>query len=109
MVNFLGSKASRTASPMKVMSVKVITKEVKALATIQGAMVKLATPCLSNSPMLGVGGGNPNPRKSRAVTAVMPDTTVNGINVITVAIELGSMCLKIIRTLLAPRTFAAAV
>ena len=61
--------------------VNKVTRVPKADITIHGAVLSVAVPCLRSSPRLGVGAGRPNPRKSRAVIAVMADTTVKGINV----------------------------
>ena len=61
--------------------VNKITRVPKADVTIQGAVLSVAVPCFKSSPKLGVGAGRPNPKKSRAVMAVMADTTVKGINV----------------------------
>ena len=107
-MNFFGSNDSRTASPTKVTRVSKITSVPKAAVTIHGDVLKLPVPCLSNSPRLGVGGGNPKPRKSKAVIEVIADITINGINVTSVDSTLGRMCRKIILLLLAPRTRAAA-
>ena len=80
---------------------------VKAEITIQGAVRRFPVPCFRSSPRLGVGTGNPKPKKSSAVTAAMADTMVNGIKVTSVASTLGRMCLKMIRIVPAPSTLAA--
>ena len=54
-----------------------------------------------------MGGGSPNPRKSRAVMAVIEDITVKGTNVINVESALGRMCRNIILKLEAPMIRAA--
>ena len=85
------------------------TRAANADVTIHGAVVRLAVPCFRSSPMLGVGGGSPQPRKSSAVIAVIALTTVNGTKVTMVAMVLGRMCRNITRAVPAPRTSAAAV
>ena len=108
MVNFFGSKDSRTASPMKVTTVRSMTRVPKALVTIQGAVRSVAVPCFNNSPRLGVGGGRPKPRKSSAVMDVIAEITMKGIKVTSVDNTLGRICRKMMRVLEAPRTLAAA-
>ena len=107
-MNFLGSKDSRIASPIKVTNVSNITNVPKADETIQGAVRRFAVPCFSSSPRLGVGGGSPKPRKSSAVMAAMAAIIVKGINVTSVDNTLGNMCRKIIREFEAPMILAAA-
>ena len=80
----------------------------KAARIIQGAVRRLAVPCFNSSPKLGVGGGKPKPRKSRAVIAVIAPTMVKGISVIKVERMFGRMWWKIIRLWLAPKILAAA-
>ena len=105
----MGSKASRTASPTKVTKVKVKTRAETVEITIQGAIRKLLTPCLRSSPQLGVGGGKPYPKKSRAVMDEMAAAMVKGAKVTRVETTLGRRCLKIIRNGPAPITLAAAM
>src|SRR5690242_15009535 len=99
MVNFFGSNASRIASPMKVTRTRTDTSAPNAEATIQGAF-RLEVPWRRSSPQLGVGGGKPYPRKSRAVSEEMETATVNGANVTKVESALGRTCLKMIRVVL---------
>lgn len=58
---FLGSKASRTASPIKVTSRRVITRAEKAEVTTQLAE-RSASPSLSRRPQLAYVSGRPKPR-----------------------------------------------
>src|SRR5690606_37403552 len=87
---FLGSKASRTASPIKISSVSRIESEKKALMPSQGAC-RLALPWPSNSPSEGDPGGRPKPRKSSEVRVTMPLLRINGMNVSVATMALGSM------------------
>ena len=105
----MGSKASRTASPIKVTRVRVKTSAVTVEMTIHGAVLRLLTPCFKSSPQLGVGGGNPYPRKSRAVMEEIAAAMVKGAKVTNVETTLGSKCLNIILTGLAPITRAAEI
>ena len=109
MVNFFGSKDSRTASPMNVTTVNKITRVPKADVTIHGAVLSVAVPCFRSSPKLGVGGGKPKPRKSSAVMAVIAETIVNGMNVTSVDKTFGRIWRKIILVFEAPITRAAAM
>src|ERR1700733_4738227 len=84
-----GSKASRTASPMKISSDSMIATAKKPVKPSQGACT-LALPCDSNSPSDGDPGGTPKPRKSSAVSVITEDETMNGRNVIVATIAFGS-------------------
>ena len=64
---FLGSKASRTASPIKMRSESMSAVTAKADSPIQGAE-RLDLPCSRSSPSEGEPGGMPKPR-SRARSA----------------------------------------
>src|ERR1700744_6791569 len=72
-----GSKASRTASPMKIRSDSMIATAKKPVKPSQGAWT-LALPCDSNSPSEGEPGGKPKPRKSSAVSVITEDETMHG-------------------------------
>ena len=61
------------------------------------------SPSSINSPHEGVGGGRPNPRKSSAVSVVMPEMIPKGSRVITGVIAFGSICRKRMRIWLAPK------
>src|SRR6516225_5441493 len=63
---FRGSKASRTASPMKIRSESIAATVKKPVNPSQGACT-FALPCDNNSPSEGEPGGRPKPRKSSAV------------------------------------------
>src|SRR3954452_1992908 len=80
-----GSKASRTASPMKISSDSMMATAKKPVKPSQGACT-LALPCDSNSPSDGDPGGSPKPRKSRAVSVITDEETMNGKNVIVATI-----------------------
>ena len=103
----MGSKASLTASPTKVTRVKVKTNAETVEITIQGAVLRLPTACFRSSPQLGVGGGKPYPKKSRAVIDEIAAAMVKGAKVTKVEITLGRRWRKIIRKGPAPITFAA--
>src|SRR5580658_11346966 len=75
-----GSKASRTASPMKISSDSMIATAKKPVKPSHGAWT-LALPCDSNSPSDGEPGGNPKPRKSSAVSVITEEETMKGRNV----------------------------
>src|SRR5260370_40639789 len=60
-----GSKASRTASPLKVSNDSIMAPAKKPVKPSHGAWT-LALPCDSNSPSEGEPGGKPEPGKSRA-------------------------------------------
>src|SRR3954447_10978550 len=64
-----GSKASRTASPMKISSDSMIATEKKPVRPSQGACT-LDLACDSISPSEGEPGGRPKPRKSSAVSVI---------------------------------------
>src|SRR5436305_3547369 len=101
-----GSKASRTASPMKIKSDSMIATEKKPEKPSQGACT-LDLPCDSNSPSDGEPGGSPKPRKSRAVSVMTDEETMNGRNVIVATIAFGSRCLNMITELDTPSARAA--
>src|SRR3954470_8447234 len=86
-----GSKASRTASPMKIKSDSMIATEKKPEKPSQGACT-LDLPCDSSSPSDGEPGGSPNPRKSSAVSVITELDTMNGRNVMVATIAFGNRC-----------------
>src|SRR5690348_8736721 len=66
---FRGSKASRTASPMKMSSESMMATAKKPVRPSHGACT-LALPCDSSSPSEAEPGGSPKPRKSSAVSVI---------------------------------------
>src|SRR5262249_33360175 len=103
---FLGSNASRTASPMKISNESMIAMLKKPVRPSHGACT-LAFPCDSNSPSDGEPGGRPKPRKSSAVNVITDDDKMNGRNVMLSTIAIGSKCRKIMTVLETPRARAA--
>src|SRR6478735_7308499 len=103
---FLGSKASRTASPMKISSdsIRAITK--KPDSPSQGAC-RLALPCASSSPSEGEPGGRPKPRKSSEVSVVIEPFMMKGRKVSVATMAFGSRCLTMILRLESPSARAA--
>jgi hypothetical protein len=83
-----GSKASRTASPMKIRSDSMMATVRKAVMPSQGAWM-LSLPCLSISPSEAEPGGRPKPRKSSAVSVITEDERMNGRNVMVATMALG--------------------
>src|SRR5882724_9650455 len=86
---FLGSNASRTASPMKISSDSMNATVMKPQMPSHGAWM-LALPCASNSPSEGDPGGNPKPRKSSEVSVITDPDTMNGRNVMVATMALGN-------------------
>src|ERR1700722_14656503 len=101
-----GSKASRTASPMKISSDSMIATAKKPVKPSHGAWM-LALPCDSNSPLDGEPGGNPNPRKYRTVSVNTEDEKRNGRNVMVATIAFGNRCRNMITALDTPSARAA--
>src|SRR3981189_2478727 len=101
-----GSKASRTASPMKIKSDSMIATGRKPVKPSQGACT-LALPCDSNSPSDGEPGGKPNPRKSSAVSVITDEDTMEGRSVMVATMALGSRCRNMITALDTPSARAA--
>src|SRR3954451_18738560 len=101
-----GSKASRTASPMKIKSDSMIATEKKPEKPSQGACT-LDLPCDSSSPSEGEPGGNPKPRKSSAVSVITELDTMNGRNVMVATIAFGSRWRNMITALDTPSARAA--
>src|SRR5437588_11351465 len=88
---FLGSKASRTASPMKMSSDSMVASVMKPEMPSQGACT-LALACESISPSEGEPGGKPKPRKSSEVSAATEEERMNGRNVMVATMALGKRC-----------------
>src|SRR3954469_16586654 len=103
---FRGSKASRTASPMKISSDSMIAIEKKPASPSHGACT-LALACDSNSPSEGEPGGRPKPRKSSAVSVITDDDKMNGRNVMVATIAFGSRWRNMITQLETPSARAA--
>src|SRR5580658_6496573 len=103
---FRESKASRTASPMKISSESMIATEKKPVSPSQGACT-LALPCESSSPSDGEPGGKPKPRKSRAVSVITDDDMMNGRNVRVATMAFGSRWRNMMTVLDTPSARAA--
>src|SRR5690606_1500239 len=88
---FRGSKASRTASPVKIRSDSRIASVKKPVRPSHGACT-LALPCASISPSDGEPGGGPKPRKSSAVSVMTEPDTMKGRKVSVATIAFGSRC-----------------
>src|SRR6266404_3710896 len=96
-----GSKASRTASPMKISSDSMMATAKNPVKPSHGAWT-LALPCDSNSPSEGEPGGNPKPRKSSAVSVITDEDTMKGRNVMVATMAFGSRCRNMITALDTP-------
>src|SRR4051812_6362836 len=101
-----GSKASRTASPMKISSDSMIATEKKPERPSHGAWM-LVLPCESISPSDGEPGGRPKPRKSSAVSVITDDDRMNGRNVMVATMAFGSRCRNMMVALETPSARAA--
>src|ERR1700710_2450979 len=101
-----GSKASRTASPMKISSDSMIATAKKPVKPSHGACT-LALACDSNSPSDGEPGGNPKPRKSSAVSVMTDEDTMKGRNVMVATMAFGNRCRNMITALDTPSALAA--
>src|SRR5439155_14794886 len=101
-----GSKASRTASPMKISSDSMIATEKKPVKPSHGACT-LALACDSSSPSEGEPGGRPKPRKSSAVSVITEDETMKGRNVMVATMAFGSKWRNIMMGLETPSARAA--
>ena len=64
--------------------------------------LKLEIPCDRSCPQLGVGSGNPNPKKSSDASTAIPEIIVNGRKEITGVKEFGSIWERIIFLSLTP-------
>src|ERR1700675_530158 len=103
---FLGSKASRTASPMKINSESISAMLQKPVKPSHGACT-FAFACDSNSPSDGDPGGSPKPRKSSAVNVITEDDRMNGRKVMVATMALGNRWRKMITAFDTPRARAA--
>src|SRR3954468_2104049 len=83
-----GSKASRTASPMKISSESMNANVKKPVRPSQGAWI-FALACESSSPSEGEPGGKPKPRKSSEVSVITEPDMTNGRNVMVATMALG--------------------
>src|SRR5471030_1127709 len=101
-----GSKASRTASPMKISSDSMMATAKNPVKPSQGACT-LALACDSNSPSDGEPGGRPKPRKSSAVSVITDDDTMNGRNVMVATMAFGNRWRNMITALETPSARAA--
>src|SRR3954451_490136 len=101
-----GSKASRTASPMKINSDSMMATAKKPVKPSQGACT-LALPCDNNSPKEGEPGGRPKPKKSSAVSVITDEDTMNGRKVMVATIALGKRWRNMITALETPSARAA--
>src|SRR6266849_6310761 len=101
-----GSKASRTASPMKISSDSMMATEKKPARPSHGAWM-LVLPCDNSSPSDGEPGGSPKPRKSSAVSVITDDDRMNGRNVMVATMAFGSRCRNMITALDTPSARAA--
>src|SRR5690606_14726131 len=88
-----GSKASRTASPMKTRRLSISASTKKPVSPSQGAC-RFAFPCASRSPREAEPGGRPKPRKSSAVRVVIEPVRTKGRKVSVATMALGSTCRK---------------
>src|SRR5579885_1708053 len=103
---FRGSKASRTASPMKIRSESMMAMEKKPVRPSHGACT-FALPCESSSPSDGEPGGSPKPRKSSAVSVITEDDKMNGRKVMVATIAFGKRWRKMITAFDTPSARAA--
>src|ERR1044071_4547015 len=84
-----GSKASRTASPIKIKRLSMTASTANAVMPSQGAC-RLALPCARSSPSEAEPGGRPKPRKSSEVRVVIEPFRMNGMKVIVATVAFGS-------------------
>ena len=103
---FRGSKASRTASPMKIRSDSIKATVQKPASPSHGACT-LALPWESSSPSDGEPGGRPKPRKSSAVSVITDPDMMNGKNVIVATMALGKRWRKMMTAFDTPSARAA--
>src|SRR3954466_4003914 len=101
-----GSKASRTASPIKINSDSMMATAKKPVKPSQGACT-LALPCDNSSPSEGEPGGRPNPRKSSAVSVITDEDTMNGRKVMVATMAFGKRWRNMITALDTPSARAA--
>src|SRR5580692_4271933 len=103
---FRGSKASRTASPMKIKSDSISATVKKPVRPSHGACT-FDLACDSNSPSEGEPGGRPKPRKSSAVSVMTDDDMMKGRNVIVATMAFGSRWRNMMTLLDTPSARAA--
>src|SRR3954453_4128015 len=101
-----GSKASRTASPVKTKSDSMIAMTMKPVRPSHGAC-RFDFPCSNSSPSEGDPGGRPKPRKSSEVSVVIEEFRMKGKNVNVATIAFGRTCLKMIFAFESPSARAA--
>src|SRR5262249_53283025 len=101
-----GSKASRTASPMKISSDSMIAT-VKKPDRPSHAALGLALPSPRSSPSEGEPGGSPKPRKSSAVSALTEPDRMNGRNVSVATMAFGRRWRNMMTTFETPSARAA--
>ena len=85
-----GSKASRTASPMKTSSVSITAQDEEAGEAEPGRL-QVALALASSSPSEGEPGGRPKPRKSSEVSVVIEPVRMKGRKVSVATMALGRM------------------
>src|SRR4051794_22460710 len=105
-VTLRGSKASRTASPMKMSRLSITASTAKAVMPSQGAC-KLALPWASSSPSEAEPGGRPKPRKSSEVKVVIEPFRMNGMKVIVATVAFGNTWRQMMTGSETPRARAA--
>src|SRR5439155_7481786 len=103
---FRGSKASRTASPMKMRSESMTARTTKPVRPSQGAW-RFALPWARISPREAEPGGRPKPRKSSDVSVVMAPLRMKGRKVRVATIALGNRWRAMMTVLRTPRARAA--
>src|SRR5690606_25466668 len=103
---FLGSKASRTASPMKISRLSMIEMAKKPVRPSHGAWI-LSLPWASSSPSEGDPGGRPKPRKSSEVSVVIEPLRMKGRKVSVATMAFGRRWRNMIVLFLTPRARAA--
>src|SRR5215831_288123 len=103
---FLGSTASRTASPIKTRRESMRAMTTKPVMPSQGA-VKFDLPCNKSSPSDGEPGGKPKPKKSSAVRVVIDPFNTKGRKVKVATVALGSTWRRMMRILESPNARAA--
>src|SRR5579862_1658954 len=105
-VTLRGSKASRTASPMKINRLSMIASTRKAVMPSHGAC-RLALPCAKSSPSEAEPGGRPKPRKSSEVRVVIEPFRMNGMKVIVATVAFGNTWRQMMTGSETPRARAA--
>ena len=103
---FLGSKASRIASPTNTKRPN-IKPRVKKLVNPSHGACKLFLPWFTISPSEAEPGGSPKPKKSKPDNAVTEALKLKGRNVMVATVAFGNKCLSIILKFETPRALAA--